>query len=123
MEFDVTSRKVIGCALEVHKALGPGLLESAYERCLAHELKEAGIPFAQQVELPLMYKGVSVECGYRADLIADSTVLVELKSIEALQPIHQAQLLTYMRLANVPIGLLINFNVVRLKDGIKRMML
>jgi GxxExxY protein len=123
MQFDELSRRVIGCALEVHKALGPGLLESAYESCLARELKASGIPFVQQMEIPLTYKGTQIECGYRADLVVDSALLVELKSIDALLPIHQAQLLTYMKLANVQTGLLINFNVPLLKDGIKRMVL
>jgi len=123
MEFDELSRSVIGCALEVHRNLGPGLLESTYRQCLACELSHAGILFQMEVPLPVRYKDILLDCGYRIDLLVRSEVIVEIKSVEALLPIHQAQILTYMRLANVPIELLINFNVTRLQTGIKRFVL
>jgi len=123
IEFDELSNKVIGCALEVHRGLGPGLLESAYERCLVYELKCAQIPVKVQVPMPVEYKGELIECGYRLDLLVDDRLIVELKAVEAIHSIHQAQLLTYMRLARVSVGLLINFNARRLKDGLKRMVL
>jgi len=123
MEFDELSRSVIGCALEVHRNLGPGLLESTYRQCLACELSHAGILFQMEVSLPVRYKDILLDCGYRIDLLARGELIVEIKSVEALLPIHQAQILTYMRLVNVPIGLLINFNVTRLQTGIKRFVL
>lgn len=115
------TEKIIGAAIEVHKVLGPGLLESAYELCLAHELSFANIAFERQVPLPVTYKSFLVDCGYRLDFLVEKTVVVELKAVEELQPIHQAQLLTYLKLGGWPIGLLINFNVSVLKKGIKRM--
>jgi GxxExxY protein len=123
VKFEELSGQVIGCAIEVHRELGPGLLESSYEKCLAHELSKAGIPFETQVAIPVLYKGVTIDCGYRADLLVDKKVLVELKSAEKIERLHEAQLLTYMRLAGVQVGLLINFNVAVLKDGIKRYVL
>ncbi|NIA16459.1 MAG: GxxExxY protein [Nitrospiraceae bacterium] len=123
MEFDLLSNRVIGCALEVHRNLGPGLLESTYEQCLAHELSSAGIPFETQKPLPVFYKGIHIDCGYRIDILVKPELIVELKSVEKILPIHEAQLLTYMKLANAPIGLLINFNVPRLKQGLKRLVL
>jgi GxxExxY protein len=123
MERDPLTQKVIGCAIEVHRALGPGLLESAYESCLGYELTEAGIAHRRQVALPIHYKGVQVDCGYRIDVLVEDSLILEIKSVETLQPIHQAQLLTYMRLSPVQTGLLINFNVPRLIDGIKRLKL
>lgn len=123
MKFDKLSKQVIGCALEVHKHLGPGLLESTYEQCLAHELTIAGIPFKLQHPLPVKYKGIKLDCGYRVDLFIDKTIIVELKSVEKFLPIHQAQLLTYMKLSGISIGLLMNFNVKYMKHGIKRMVL
>ena len=123
MEFDELSNKVIGCALEVHRNLGPGLLESTYEQCLAYELETAGIPFKLQYPLPVEYKNIRLDCGYRIDVLIGDSIIVELKSVDKLLPIHQAQLLTYMKLAGISIGLLINFNVKYLKDGIKRMVL
>ena len=123
MEFDELSGKVIGCALEVHKQLGPGLLESAYERCLSCELLCAGITHETQKQLPIDYKGTKLDCGYRVDLFVDDKLIVELKAIEKILPIHEAQILTYMKLAGVKTGLLINFNVAKLKDGIKRFVL
>ena len=113
--------EVIGAAIEVHKALGPGLLESAYEECLCHELKLRGIEFERQVDLPIEYKGTKLDCAYRMDIVADDQLIVELKSCESLQPIHQAQLLTYLKLTGLKVGLLINFNVPILKEGIKRL--
>jgi len=123
VDFDPLSNKVIGCAIEVHRELGPGLLESAYEQCLAAELSRIGIPFQVQVDLPLNYKGMQLDCGYRIDLLLDRQLIVELKSVEQLLKIHEAQILTYMRLAKVNVGLLMNFNVPVLKKGIKRFLL
>ena len=107
----------------MHRNLGPGLLESTYEQCLAHELKCAGISFKLQHPLPVNYNGVKLDCGYRVDLFIDNKIIVELKSVDKILPIHQAQLLTYMKLAGIMIGLLMNFNVRFMKDGIKRMVL
>ena len=123
MEFDEFSRSVIGVAIEVHRTLGPGLLESTYRQCLAYELSHAQISFHMEVPLPVRYKDVLLDCGYRIDLLVSSDLIVEIKSVEMLQPIHQAQILTYMRLAKIPIGLLINFNVLKLQNGIKRFVL
>ena len=123
MEFDELSRSVIGCAIEVHRNLGPGLLESTYRQCLACELSHAGILFQMEVPLPVRYKDILLDCGYRIDLLVRGELIVEIKSVEALLPIHQAQIITYLRLANVPIGLLTNFNVTRLQTGIKRFVL
>jgi len=123
MKFDKLSNQVIGCALEVHKHLGPGLLESTYEQCLAHELTNAGIPFKLQYPLPVKYKSIKLDCGYRVDLFIDKTIIVELKSVDKVLPVHQAQLLTYMKLSGISIGLLLNFNVKYMKHGIKRMVL
>ena len=123
MEFDEVSRSVIGCAIEVHRTIGPGLLESTYRQCLACELSHAQIPFQMEVPLPVRYKDVLLDCGYRIDLLVNGDLIVEIKSIETLLPIHQAQILTYMRLAKIPIGLLINFNVLKLQKGIKRFVL
>ena len=123
MEFDRLSHRVIGCALEVHRALGPGLLESAYQQCLAHELRSQNVAFASQEPLPMAYKGVHLDAGYGVDFLVENALIVELKAVERLLAIHEAQLLTYMRLAHVKTGLLINFNMLRLKDGIKRFVL
>ena len=123
MKFEKLSNKVIGCALEVHRHLGPGLLESTYEQSLAHELKNAGIPFKLQHPLPVEYKGIKLDCGYRADLFIDNEIIAELKSVDRVLPIHQAQLLTYMKLSGISVGLLMNFNVKYIKHGIKRMVL
>ena len=123
MEFDELSNQVIGCALEVHRNLGPGLLESTYEQCLAHELGASGIPFKLQHPLPVKYKNIKLDCGYRVDILIDNSIIVELKSVDNILLIHQAQLLTYMKLSGISIGLLMNFNVKFLKDGIKRMVL
>ncbi len=114
---------IIGAALAVHKALGPGLLESTYEACLCYELDQQGITNQQQVPLPVVYKGVHLECGYRLDIVVANTVILELKSVENLLPVHEAQLMPYMRLSGKRLGLLINFNVAMLKDGIIRRVL
>jgi GxxExxY protein len=123
VEFDKLSNLVIGCAIEVHKALGPGLLESAYEQCLVRELSLAQIPVTIQQPVAIDYKGFRLDCGYRLDLLVDDQLIVELKSVDQLLPIHEAQLLTYMKLAGVPTGLLMNFNEIFLKDGIRRFVL
>ena len=123
MEFDGLSNRVIGCAIEVHKLLGPGLLESTYEQCLAHELTLQNIPFKLQHPIGVEYKGVRIDCGYRLDMVIENAIIIELKSVDRFHPIHKAQLLTYMKLSGINIGLLINFNVKILKDGIKRLVL
>jgi GxxExxY protein len=114
---------ILQAAIEVHRALGPGLLESAYEQCLAHELTVRNIPFQLQVPLPVEYKGVRIDCGYRIDLIIAGEVLVELKSVEQLTPIHEAQILTYLKLSRLRRGLLLNFNVRLLKNGLRSFLL
>lgn len=121
MEVNEITRTIIGCAIEVHKQLGPGLLESAYEECLAFELEQKGIHFERQKALQIQYKSIQLEYGYRIDLLVENCVVVELKSVEALNPIHDAQILTYMKFSEKKIGLLINFNVLILKDGLKRL--
>jgi GxxExxY protein len=123
VKFDEISNKVIGYAIEVHRALGPGLLESTYEQCLAREMDLSGIAFKLQSPLPVEYKGIKLDCGYRVDMLVEDKLIVELKSVEKILPIHEAQILTYMKLANIKVGLLINFNVERLKEGIKRFVL
>ena len=120
MEFDELSNRVIGCAIEVHRVLGPGLLESTYQQCLVHELGCHQIACLAEQPLPVDYKGVRLDCGYRVDLLVEGALIVELKSVERVLPIHEAQLLTYMKLAGIGIGLLINFNVTQLKHGMKR---
>ncbi len=120
MEFDDLSNRVIGCAIEVHRHLGPGLLESAYEQCLAHELSRHNIAFQLQLAQPVRYKDVLLDCGYLIDVLVENQLIIELKSVEKLLGIHEAQLLTYMKLAEIKIGLLMNFNVTKLKEGIKR---
>lgn len=112
--------RIIGAAIEVHKALGPGLLESAYENCLAYEFSLANICFERQVPLPVIYKSCPLDCGYRLDFLVEKKVVLEVKAVEGLEAIHQAQLLTYLKLGGWTIGLLINFNVPMLKKGIKR---
>ena len=114
--------QIIGAAIEVHKQLGPGLLESTYLACLCHELELRGILFECQKPLPLEYKGIRLDCGYRIDLLVAGSVIVEIKSVEALAPIHEAQLLTYLKLTGIKVGFLINFNVVVLKNGLRRLM-
>ncbi len=121
MERDPLSDKVIGLAIEVHKALGPGLLESAYEQCLCHELERSGLPFRRQVPLPVIYKDVRLECAYRMDVVVDDKLVLELKTVENILPLHQAQLLTYLKLSGIRTGLLMNFHSPVLKDGIRRL--
>lgn len=111
---------IIGSAINVHKALGPGLLESAYEACLVHDLAQKGLKFEQQKPLPIVYQGVKLECGYRLDLLVENEVIVEIKSVERLLPIHKAQLMSYLKLSGCKVGLLVNFNIEVLKDGIQR---
>ncbi len=121
-EKELTS-KIIGAAIEVHKALGPGLLESAYQTCLARELTLRGIEFEKEKPLPVVYKGEQVECGYRLDFLVDGKVVVELKAVDGIHPVHEAQLLTYLKLTGCRVGLLINFNVSKLVDGVVRRVL
>jgi GxxExxY protein len=118
-----TTEAIIGAAIEVHRELGPGLLESAYEECFCHELHLRALNFQRQVELPVVYKGLKLDCGYRLDVIVENLVVVELKAIEQILPIHQAQLITYLKLTGKKVGLLINFNVAILKNGIVRRVL
>jgi len=120
MNENELSSAIIGCALKVHKALGSGLLESAYEACLCYELTRAQLKVEQQKGLPLVYEGVKLECGYRVDLLVEDKVIIELKAVEAISPLHSAQVLTYLKLSNCKLGLIINFNVLLLKDGIRR---
>ena len=119
-ELNRVTEKIIGAAIRVHRALGPGLLESAYEACLAFELAELGLQVAQQQPLPVCYRGVRLSCGYRIDLIVDDRVIVEVKSVARIEPIHEAQLISYLKLSGRSVGLLINFNVKLLKNGIRR---
>jgi GxxExxY protein len=115
------THEIIGAAIEVHKNLGPGLLESTYEECLCHELSQRGIPFERQKPVPVVYKGVKLDCGYRLDLLVADRVILELKSVEALAPIHDSIMITYLKLSEYRIGLLMNFNAQILKEGIKRL--
>lgn len=120
MEINDITGKVVGCAIEVHKNLGPGLLESAYEECLSFELRNSGLKIERQKPIPVVYKEIKLDCGYRIDILVEDKVVVELKTVEVINPVHEAQILTYIKFSNMKIGLLINFNVFRLKDGIKR---
>lgn len=120
MITDALTEKVIGCAIEVHRNLGPGLLESTYEQCFAHELALAELAFKLQMPIPVCYKGVRLDCGYRIDVFVEDCLILELKSVDQLKGIHEAQILSYMKLAGVSTGLLINFNVRKLVDGVKR---
>lgn len=117
------TREIISAGISVHRALGPGLLESAYQRCMYQELLGRGVPFEREVPIPLEYQGIRLDCGYRLDLLVARRVVVKLKAIEAIAPIHEAQLITYLRLGGWSVGLLMNFNVVVLKDGIRRRVL
>ena len=114
------TEKVIGACIDIHKALGPGLLESAYEECLCHELSMVGLTFERQKALPVVYKGVKLDCGYRLDVVVENSIILELKTVEMLLPVHEAQLLTYLKLSDLTLGLLINFNVPVLRNGLKR---
>jgi GxxExxY protein len=121
MRFSDLTPEIIAAAIKIHRKLGPGLLESAYEACLAHELQLAGMQIERQKPVPLFYGQVKLDCGFRADLVVEGRVAVELKCKDALHPVDEAQLLSHLRLLNIPVGLLINFHVVLLKDGIRRM--
>ena len=121
MELNEISEKIIGCAIKVHKAIGPGLLESTYEVCLVYELQKAGLKVESQLALPVVYDGIKLDAGYRIDLLVEDTVIVELKAIDSLLPIHEAQVLSYLKLSGKKIGLLINFNVKLLVNGVKRL--
>jgi len=123
LKHEQMTGEVIGAAIEVHRELGPGLLESAYEECLCHELLLRSLSVQRQVPLPVIYKDVRLECGYRLDIVVAETIVLELKCIEALSAIHEAQLLTYLKLSGKPVGLLINFHVPVLKNGIRRLVL
>ena len=123
MEVNKITEAIIGCSIEVHKVLGPGLLESAYEECLFFELQKAGMHVERQKPVPVVYEEIKLECGYRIDLLVENMVVVELKTVDAFNPVHEAQVLTYMKFSNKPIGLLINFNVTLLKNGLKRYIL
>jgi GxxExxY protein len=120
MDLNVVTREVIGGAIAVHRALGPGLLESAYDWCLMLDLQARGLSVERQLELPVTYRGVRIPCGYRLDLLVENAVIVELKAVTRLEPIHEAQLLSYLRLSDYPIGLLLNFNVKHLLNGLRR---
>ena len=120
LSFNELTDRVIGACIEIHRSLGPGLLESAYEECLCYELSQAGIKFERQKPLPVRYKEVNLDCGYRLDLVVEQKLILELKAVEQIAPIHEAQLLTYLKLSGLTLGLLINFNVPVLKSGIKR---
>jgi GxxExxY protein len=122
-ERDPRTSPIIGAAIEVHRQLGPGLLESAYEECLCHELHLRGMTFERQVDLPVSYKGLRLDCGYKMDLVVEKQVVLELKCVEKLLPVHEAQLLTYLKLSGMHVGLLINFNVSLLTQGIIRRVL
>ena len=122
-EIDRLTQRIIGFAIEVHRQLGPGLLESAYEECLCFEFKRDGLAFRRQMAVPVVYKSVRLDCGYRLDIVVQDQVILELKTVERLMPIHEAQMLTYMKLSGIRTGLLINFNSAVLKDGLRRIML
>jgi GxxExxY protein len=123
MEINNITQKIIGCAIEVHKNLGPGLLESAYEECLSFELIKAGLKIERQKSTPVVYKDIKLDCGYRIDILVENAVVIELKTVDEFNPVHEAQILTYLKFANKSIGLMINFNVTILKNGIRRFIL
>lgn len=120
MDVNKLSNRIIGSAIEVHKALGPGLLESAYEQCLCYELNLRNMSFERQKELPVVYKGIKLDCGYRLDIVVGNEIILELKSCEKIEPIHKAQLLTYLKLSKLSLGLILNFNMPTMRDGIVR---
>ncbi len=121
MELNELTEKIIGCAIKVHRELGPGLLESAYEVCSVHELRKAGLSVEKQVPVPIIYDGIALDACYQLDVVVENAVILELKPVERIMPIHEAQLLTYLKLTNRKLGLIINFNTQLLKNGIKRM--
>jgi GxxExxY protein len=120
MDINQLSNKIIGAAIEVHKSLGPGLLESAYEECLCYELKLQSISFERQLSLPVVYKEKQLDCGYRIDVLVEKSILLELKAVEKIEAIHKAQILTYLKLSNISLGLILNFDVPVMRDGIVR---
>ena len=120
MDINKLSGQIIGAAIEVHKTLGPGLLESTYEECLCHELRIGGLSLERQKPLAVRYKGINLDCGYRLDVVVENTIILELKSCEKIDPIHRAQLLTYLKLSGFRLGLLLNFNVTLMREGIVR---
>jgi GxxExxY protein len=122
-EINKLTERIIGAAIEVHRVLGPGLLESTYEACLVYELMQAGFVVEKQKELPVVYKGVRIDCGYRLDVVVENLVIVELKSVERLERIHEAQVMSYLKLSGKHVGLLINFNVLQLVQGLKRIVM
>ena len=121
MDINQLSSKIIGAAIQVHKALGPGLLESAYEECISHELSSQGLSIERQKPLAINYKGIKLDCGYRLDIVVENTIILELKSCEKIEPIHKAQLLTYLKLSGLNLGLILNYNVPVMRDGIVRL--
>jgi GxxExxY protein len=121
MNIDGITEQIIGAAIEVHRETGPGLLESAYEECLCYELSQLKLAFQRQVPLPVLYKGIKLDCGYRMDLLVEDAVIIELKTVEQLLPVHSAQLLTYLKLSGKPVGLLMNFNEAVLRKGLRRL--
>jgi GxxExxY protein len=123
VEFKPLSGRIIGAALEVHKILGPGVLEYTYEECLSYELCQQGLSVERQKPVPIVYKNIKLDCGYRIDLLVENQIIIELKSVDRLAAIHEAQILTYLRLADIKVGILINFNVSLLKNGIRRYVL
>jgi GxxExxY protein len=123
MGLNKITDRIIGCAIEVHRNLGPGLLESSYEECLAYEMKQQGLIFERQKEMPVVYKGVYLPCGYRLDLLVENAVVVEIKAIATVLPVHEAQVITYLKLSKCDLGLIMNFNVRTMKEGIKRVVL
>lgn len=123
MLINEITKEIIGSAIEVHKYLGPGLLESAYENCLSYELEKKNFKIEKQKPIPIVYKDIKLDCGYRLDLVVNNLVIVEIKSIDVVAPVHEAQILTYMKFAKIKVGLLINFNVTILKNGLKRFIL
>jgi GxxExxY protein len=120
MDLNQITEKIIGCSIEVHKSLGPGLLESAYEECLSYELIKSGLKIERQKPVPIFYKEVQLDCGYKIDILVEDSVIIELKASEGITPVHEAQVLTYLKFSNKKIGLLINFNVLILKNGLRR---
>jgi len=120
MDINQLSNKILGAAIEVHKVLGPGLLESAYEECLCHEIDLRGLRYERQKALPVIYKGRKLDCGYRLDMVVEDSIILELKCCEKIEPIHEAQILTYLKLSGLHLGLILNFNVTIMRDGIRR---
>lgn len=123
LKYENLTKQILGAAIEVHRELGPGLLESAYEECLCHELNLRQLSFERQVSIPVLYKGIKLDCGYKLDILVEQTVILELKCVEKITPVHEAQLLTYMKLLNKPVGFILNFNVPVLRAGIVRKVL